>query len=102
MRLIKANLPGPFAGLVGDYVSKMNIDEDTLAGTLHINASCQLIQNLAKRPQSESRDAALELLYQMARLFAGRMLDTSDVTHAFKMSAASIQNLLGGGGSRDE
>jgi molecular chaperone HtpG len=100
--LDKGDLPGPFAGLVGDYVSKMDIDEDTLAGTLHINASCQLIQTLAKRPQSESRDAALELLYQMARLFAGRMLDTSDVTHAFKMSAASIQNLLGGGGSRDE
>ena len=100
--LDKGDLPGPFAGLVGDYVNKMNVDEDTLAGTLHINASCELVQSLAKREQDESRDAALELLYQMARLFAGRMLDTSDVTHAFKMSASSIQNLLGGGGSRDD
>ncbi|MDQ7025875.1 MAG: ATP-binding protein [Anaerolineae bacterium] len=100
--LDKGDLPGPFAGLVGDYVKRMDIDEDMLAGTLHINAACDLVQNLGKYEQSEARDAALELMYQMARLFAGRMLDTADVTHAFKISATSIQNLLGDGGSRDE
>lgn len=92
--LDKGDLPGPFAGLVGDYMNRMNVDEDSLAGTLHINASNDLINKLAKMDDGQARNAALELVYQMARLFAGRMLDTADITHSFGMSAASIQNLL--------
>jgi molecular chaperone HtpG len=92
--LDKGDLPGPFAGLVGDYMNRMNIDEDSLAGMLQINASNDLVNKLAKMEESKARNAALELVYQMARLFAGRMLDTADITHAFGMSAASIQNLL--------
>lgn len=92
--LDKGELPGPFAGLVGDYMNRMDVDEDALAGTLHINASNELINRLATMQESEGRNAALELVYQMARLFAGRMLDTADITYAFGMSAASITNLL--------
>lgn len=92
--LDKGELPGPFAGLVGDYMNRMDVDEDALAGTVHLNSSCELIQRLAKMNETKERDSALELVYQMARLFAGRMLTTGDVTHAFRMSAASIGNLL--------
>lgn len=92
--LDKGELPGPFAGFVGDYMNRMNVDEDSLAGTLHINASSELIIRLAGMKEGHPRDAALELVYQIARLFAGRMLDTSDITHSFGMSAASIQHLL--------
>jgi HSP90 family molecular chaperone len=82
--------------MVGDYMNRMNVDDEAMAGTLHLNANSTLVQQLAQAEVSKERDAALELIYQMARLFAGRMLDTTDVTHAFRMSAASIQNLLKG------
>jgi molecular chaperone HtpG len=92
--LDKGDLPGPFAGLVGDYMKRMPVDEDALAGTLQLNAGNDLVKQLAGMEASKERDAAAELIYQMARLFAGRMLDNSDITHAFAMSAASITNLL--------
>ncbi|MEO1167012.1 MAG: hypothetical protein AAFV98_24745, partial [Chloroflexota bacterium] len=92
--LDKGELPGPFAGLVGDYMNNMEVDEDALAGTVHINADNALVKSLADMPESAQRDAAIELIYQMGRIFAGRMLSNSDVTHAFRMSVASIQNLL--------
>ncbi|MCA9912055.1 MAG: hypothetical protein KC496_01845, partial [Anaerolineae bacterium] len=92
--LDRGEIPGPFASMVGDYMQRMNVDDAAMAGTLNLNANSALVQQLAEAEVSPSRDAALELIYQMARLFAGRMLDTVDVTHAFRMSAASIQNLL--------
>ncbi|MEM9950523.1 MAG: ATP-binding protein [Chloroflexota bacterium] len=92
--LDKGDLPGPFAGLVDDYIRGMDVDEDALAGIVHLNAASDLVQRLAKMPTGTERDAALELVYQMARLFAGRMLNTTDITHAFRMSVTSINNLL--------
>jgi molecular chaperone HtpG len=92
--LDKGELPGPFAGLVGDYMRRMPVDEDALAGTLQLNAANPLVKQLAGMEEGKERDAAAELIYQMARIFAGRMLDNSDITHAFAMSAASITNLL--------
>ncbi|GAB5492625.1 MAG: ATP-binding protein [Phototrophicaceae bacterium] len=93
--LDKGDLPAPFAGLIGDYMENMEVDEDALAGIVHLNASSPLIQRLAKMTDTKERNSALELVYQMGRIFAGRMLNTSDITQAFKMSAESIQNLLG-------
>ena len=92
--LDKGDLPAPFAGLIGDYMNNMEVDEDALAGVVHLNASSKLVQQLAKMPESKERDSAIELVYQMGRIFAGKMLNTTDITHAFKMSTASIQNLL--------
>ncbi len=92
--LDRGEIPGPFASMVGDYMQRMNVDDDAMSGTLNLNANSTLVQQLSAAEVSPSRDAALELIYQMARLFAGRMLDTTDVTHAFRMSVASIQNLL--------
>ncbi len=92
--LDKGDLPGPFAGLVGDYMDQMNIDEDALAGIVHLNAACDLVQRLSKMDANLERDAALELVYQMARIFAGRMLNTTDIIAAFRTSANSINHLL--------
>ena len=92
--LDKGDLPAPFAGLVGDYVNSMDVSEDMLAGTLHLNASSPLVKHLANLPENKDRNAGLELVYQMARLLNGRMLDTDDITHAFKMAAASILDLV--------
>lgn len=92
--LNNGDLPTPFANMVGDYMEHMDVDDDAMRGTVQINASNALIQQLSESPVNKARDAALELIYQMARIFAGKMLDSSDITHAFRMSTASIQNLL--------
>jgi molecular chaperone HtpG len=95
--LDSGDVPGPFAGLVSDYVSKLDVDEEALAGTLHLNAPNTLIQKLAEAEAGQARDAALELIYHLARLFSGRMLDATDIAHAFKVSAVSIMQLLDSG-----
>ena len=88
------DLPGPFAGLVGDYLKKLNAGGESLDGTLYLNASCTLIQRLAT-PEAESvRPAVLALIYQIARLFAGRMLDVTKVTDAFREASQSIEDLF--------
>ncbi len=87
-------LPGPFAGLVGDYVKKMSNAEDDVSGTLYLNASCSLIQMLAdKPPTAPTRDAVLALLYEVARLFAGRTLTPTDVTAAFAEAVKALEAL---------
>ena len=66
-----------------------------MRGTLYLNASCALIRNLAEQGgNAEGRDAALLMLYQMARLFCGRMLTAADVTAAFRDFTRSVEGLL--------
>jgi molecular chaperone HtpG len=83
--LDSGSLPGPLAGLVNSYINRMpDVSEDELRGTLYLNASCPLIQQLADTPPAESiRNALLQLIYEVARLFAGRILTPADVKGAF-------------------
>lgn len=93
--LDSGELPGPLAGLVGDYVNRLSKDqEDELEGRLYINASNPLIIKLAKLDQSTGRDSALMLIYQMAKLFSGRMLDNLQITEAFRGAGSAIDQLL--------
>lgn len=89
-------LPGPLAGLVSDYMHKFTGAEADLAGTLYLNAACPLIVKLASTPSdaSTNRDAALALIYQLARLFAGRMMTPADATAAFKETITAIEGLV--------
>jgi len=88
-------LPGPLAGLVNDYVNRLSQEhDDDLEGTFYINASNDLIIKLAKLPQGTGRDSALMLIYQMAKLFSGRMLDNMQITEAFRNAGAAIDKLL--------
>jgi molecular chaperone HtpG len=93
--LDKGEVPGPFAGLVGSYLNNMPVDEASLNGTLHINIANPMIQQLAAMSDSANRDAVLWIIYQMARLLAGRMLDNPQVVNLFEDSAASLKTLLG-------
>jgi molecular chaperone HtpG len=89
------DLPGPLAGLVSKYVEQKFADSDELRGTLYLNASCPLIRRLAEQPPSnEARAAVLTLIYQVARLFAGRMLSASEAGEAFGQLTGSLQTLL--------
>jgi molecular chaperone HtpG len=88
-------LPGPLAGLVSDYVNRLSKDqEDDLEGTFYINASNELIIKLSNLPQGTGRDSALMLIYQMAKLFSGRMLDNPQITEAFRDAGVAINQLL--------
>lgn len=92
--LDSGTVPRPFAGLVGDYINQMNINEDDLGGTLHLNVSNKLVQALVLIDDDEIRGASLELIYHTARLFSGRMLETADVASSFRHTTESIQRLI--------
>ena len=87
-------LPGPFAGLVGDYMQKLTERQtNDLSGTLYLNAACPTLSKLAASTNPMSREAALALIYQVARLFAGRMLTPADVTAAFGEAMSALETL---------
>jgi hypothetical protein len=49
---------------------------------------------LAKLQPAVGRDAALMLIYQMSKLFSGRMLDNVQITEAFRDAGFAIDTLL--------
>jgi molecular chaperone HtpG len=85
-------MPSSFANMLLDYLSRSSGDDDT-KGTLHINVSNPLIQHLATMTDEAARNAVLQLIYQVARFFNGRLLRVNDVMDAFKDITASFQNL---------
>ena len=91
-------LPSALAGLVGDYMEKMPAQDD-LNGTLYVNAACSLVQRLADVPGAQAgaqanREALLEVIYQVARLFAGRTLTPTDAAAAFGKAVKAMEGLL--------
>jgi molecular chaperone HtpG len=79
----KDELPGPIAGLVGEYVER-RFQPDDLQGTLILNASCPLVRRLAEASCPPAiRAALLTVMHQMARLFCGRMLSAAEAAQAF-------------------
>ncbi len=90
-------LPGPLAGLVSDYLEEMQTGADDLKGTLYLNAACSLVRGLAENPPAPVlRDAALTLIYQVARLFSGRTLTAGDAAQAFRESVRALEQLVQG------
>jgi molecular chaperone HtpG len=88
-------LPGPLAGFVSDFMRKKNVAEDENKGRLYLNAACPLITRLIESPPAEAAlQATLALIYQVARLFAGRTLTTADATMAFREAVQALQELL--------
>lgn len=92
---IEANeIPGPLAGLVGEYVESRVESEGDLRGTLYVNASSPLMRRLAQTPPSPARDATLALVHQVARLFSGRTLDAAGATAAFGQLTDALEELV--------
>ena len=81
----------PLAALLGDYLDNHASDENKVAGTLIINASNPLMINLRDESESAARDAALELVHQMARLFNGRTLSAQDASRAFRGVTQAVE-----------
>lgn len=92
--LDQQELPDPLAGLMADYLEK-KINPDELQGTLYLNGSCHFVRKLAEATVSEAIfEAALTLIYQIARLFAGRALTTVDITGAFRETVEAMEMLI--------
>jgi molecular chaperone HtpG len=100
--LESGELPGGLAGLVSAYVEQQSAGKD-LNGTLYLNASCPLVRRLAEQPPSADGEvgrpapnvaAVLTALYQLARLFCGRMLTAADAAEAFRDMTHSLERLL--------
>jgi molecular chaperone HtpG len=93
--LDRNELPGPLAGLVSDYVARhISASEEDLKGTLYLNAANPLIVKLAALPAgAPTLSPALGLIYQVARLFAGRLLTPVDVAKSFREVTKSIDDL---------
>ncbi len=84
-------LPGPLAGLVGKYMSRLDTTDDDLRGTLYLNASNLLVKQLSETPPAEAtRNAILIMIYQIARLFAARTMTPADVQQAFSETVKAM------------
>lgn len=97
--LEKDELAQPFQGLVGNYLQdlgKQNKEKSQeLKGTLNLNASCPLFERLTTLPPGDpSLSACLVVIYQLARLFSGRTLTTTDVKAAFAETIKGLGELL--------
>lgn len=93
--LESGDLPGPLAGLFREYVEGRFTSRDELRGTLYLNASCPLVRSLTEgNVDPARRTAVLTLIFQMARLFAGRMLSAKDAAAAFAEWTEAAGQLL--------
>ena len=98
--LDSGDMPDPLANLIGDFLNRAEQEPQTdddvhIDGTLYLNADNPLIHDLAQQPASTARDSALDLIYQMARLFAGQALGIPKITEAFQASTAALRSLTG-------
>jgi len=90
-------ISGPLAEFVNDFMTKRfsEMTDDDIQGSLYLNASCPLIQQLADDIVPDiNRQAILEAIYQVARLFAGRTMTPVDAISAFSGLTASLQKLM--------
>jgi molecular chaperone HtpG len=93
--LEKQILPPGIDALVGDYLGRIQKGDEDVAGTLYLNASSSIVQQLSAAPIDTARlGYVLDILYHLARLFASRMLAPSDATESFRVIAKSLETLL--------
>ena len=88
------DIPDAFAGMIGAYLSKMTVDEESLSGALYLNANNAFVQALVPVEDAEKLEPVLDLLYQMARLLAGRLLDAEKITALFENTNTALTRLI--------
>ncbi len=88
-------LPGGIAGLVGAYLGDRGSSDDAVKGILYLNAACPLVQRLAAQQRADDAwEIILTIIYQTARLFAGRTLTPADVAAAYREIGDVLGRLL--------
>jgi hypothetical protein len=92
------DVPGGIAGLMDAYLNDLGITEEDIKGILYLNASSTLVQHVAAEGQAtEAESLILTVIYQCARLFAGRTLTPSDVASAYHEIGVALASLLPSG-----
>jgi molecular chaperone HtpG len=87
--------PDGFSSLVQDYVNQQRASSSGDEGTLHLNATCPLIQRLASTElPAERKQATLAVVAYFAKLFCGRMLDASQATSDLGVWRRSLERLI--------
>jgi molecular chaperone HtpG len=85
---------GAVAGLIRDYLAREGASPRS-EGVLHLNARNDLLRRLRDvPPASGAFSAALEIVYQTARVLSGRSLTPDDVRQGLAMTAFSLDQLV--------
>jgi molecular chaperone HtpG len=90
-------VPDSIARFIENYLEGQETDSEAKKGTLYINASCGLIRQIADHyPDSiDHFEEILVLIYQVARLFGGRMLTPDDVKSSYNTITDILSQLIG-------
>ncbi|HSH05478.1 MAG TPA: ATP-binding protein [Anaerolineae bacterium] len=96
------DMPEFLADFVSDYLDQQETaPQQSIQGTLHLNANCPLIQQLAQdNGPTTQRNAVLMLIYQIARLFSGRAMTAATATDAFRQTVQAMTTLYHPGGNQ--
>jgi molecular chaperone HtpG len=104
--LEQGRLSGPIGELLRDFVERRAGGGD-IGPVLHLNAASELLQGLERRGAADPAfSAALDLVFQTARFFAGKRLSADESRVAFESAMASLAALIrprdgaGDGGGR--
>ena len=61
---------------------------------MYLNANNAFVQSLVTIEEAEKREPVLDLLYQMARLLAGRLLDADKIAALFENTNQALTRLI--------
>lgn len=93
--LESGSIRGAVADLIRAYVDLHDPLDSASRGTLHLNVTNSLIGYLATLPpESGALTAALEILYQNARVLAGRRLTPRQARESFDLITYSVEQLV--------
>ena len=92
--LQKDEIDPAVSGLISSFL-EAETDKENLEGTLFLNARCPFIQRLSKLAVDDrQQQLALELLYQIARLFSGKLTKATAAIEAYSAITAVTEELL--------
>jgi molecular chaperone HtpG len=77
------------------FVVEAEQQGEALDGVLMLNTDCPLLQNMVQRDLNNRQyNATLQIVYQQAKFFSGRLLDTAQATAAFDFVNHALLEML--------
>lgn len=87
------DLPASMTPLVRAFVNDRLEQGGGWEGVLYLNAACPFIKELARKPAGPARDGTLRLLYQVSRLFCGRVMRPNEAAEAFQGLTQALKEI---------
>lgn len=88
------DIPDAFAGMIKAFMNQMSVDDEAMAGALYLNANNAFVQSLVGVEDAAKLEPVLDLLYEMARLLAGRLLDADKIKGLFENTNQALTRLI--------